>query len=85
MAKSSRSKSVRKFKAIKRDAVFKPHDDARLKRLSAKLTSGQSQIVNDAIMASEEATSLTGPPRMRNRKKLPAFSAYGLCAKETKF
>jgi hypothetical protein len=85
MAKSSRSKSKRKFMAIKRAAVFKPVDDARLQRISQKLQAGTSQVANDALMLSEEATSLAGPPRMRNRKKLAPFSAYGLCSKESKF
>lgn len=71
--------------AIKRAAVFKPVDDARLQRISQKLQAGTSQVANDAVMLSEEATSLAGPPRMRNRKKLAPFSAYGLSSKESKF
>lgn len=71
--------------AIKRAAVFKPVDDARLQRISQKLKAGTSQVANDAVMHSEEATSLAGPVRMRNRKTLAPFSAYGLSSKESKF
>lgn len=85
MAKSVRAKSVRKAKALKRAAVFKPVDDARLSRISQKLQTGNSQVAIDAVMASEEATSLAGPTKYRNRKKLTPFSAYGLSSKETKF
>lgn len=90
MAKSVRSKSLRKAKAIKRGAVYKPVDDARLNRLSQKLAGLADMMALDSsatspVVLASDATSLAGPSRFRNRKKLAPFSAYGLSAKETKF
>lgn len=89
MAKSIRSKSLRKAKAVKCAAVFKPVDDARLKRLAEKLHTSMDGLANssssDAVMLAEDAVSLAGPTRYRNRKKLASFSAYGLYSKETRF
>lgn len=88
MAKSVRSKSLRKAKALKRAAVFKPVDDARVKRFADKIQTAMDDERKgsaDNVMLSEEATSLAGPAKYRNRKKLAPFSAYGLSAKELRF
>ncbi len=87
MAKSVRSKSLNKAKALRRAAVYKPVDDARLQRLSEKLKSLPSRSIqdDDVVMINQEATSLRGPPKFRNRQKKPIFSAYGISAKEIKF
>lgn len=89
MARGIRSKSLRKAKAIKCAAVFKPVDDARLKRLAEKLHTSMDGLANtsstDAVMLAEDAISLAGPTRYRNRKKLASFSAYGVHSKETRF
>jgi len=94
MAKSLRSKSVRKARALKRELVFKPIEDARTQRLAEKLssslmlldpsTSNPSSIMTDST--DEHAkTSSGGPARRRNRRLVKPFSLYGLSAKELKF
>jgi hypothetical protein len=89
MAKSIRSKALRKAKAVKRASVFKPVDDARVKRLAEKLHTSMEDLASsssaDAVMLAEDAISLAGPTRYRNRKKIAPFSAYGLSSKETRF
>lgn len=84
MAKSVRAKSVRKAKALKRAAIFKPVADERLRKITEKLHAGTVPMPGDVVMDCK-ATSLAGPDRFRNRKKLMAFSAYGLHSKEHKF
>lgn len=90
MAKSIRAKSLRKAKAVLRAAVYKPVDDARLNRISQKLSGVADKMAVDAsnpsaVVLASSATSLAGPTRFRNRKKKDTFSAYGLSSKETKF
>lgn len=88
MAKSARSKSLRKAKAAKRATVFQPAVDARIQRLAQRLNKNDNASSSSPVdaMVDEKATSLEGlPKRTHNRKVKAPFSAYGLSRKEMRF
>lgn len=97
MAKSIRSKSGRKNRAIKRENIFKPVADARVQRLAARealsLTS-QDHVMIDSPSVHPSAglpdtlEGLVGKERRRSkwsRKQKQPFNAYGLSSKELMF
>ena len=91
MAKSLRSKSVRKARALRRQAIYDPVEMSRLERITkASEKTMMEETSEDVQMTSvqvqeDPATSLAGPTRRRNRKVVGGFSAYGLTAKDLSF
>lgn len=89
MAKSIRSKSQRKARAVKHAAVFKAVEDSRTNRLSEKLknipvsANTISKITTgDSVMSDDNVEPLV---KTGHRKKSQKFHGYGLSKKELKF
>lgn len=89
MAKSIRSKSMRKARAIKHAAVFKSVEDSRTKRLSTKLQSLptseailQKLASGDAVMDLADQKPLVKTGR---REKAVSFNPYGMGKRELRF
>ncbi|KAK9727348.1 hypothetical protein K7432_001926 [Basidiobolus ranarum] len=69
MAKSIRSKSKRKFRAIKREQVFAPVENARMDRLSASLNSGtdmQAESEEPVVEADSVTEAVAGDVTMED-------------------
>lgn len=75
MAKSIRSKSVRRNRNLKRASVYQPVLDARLKRLCA------DRLEKSNTMLSSSSTSSSCEARFNDKK----YELYGLSRKETQF
>lgn len=88
MAKSVRSKSQRKNRAIKRAAVFKPPADDRARRLALKdrIPLGQSPMPVDTPPERPQHGTLQSPGTA-SKKGMAAkrFNFYGLSRKELCF
>ena len=89
MAKSIRSKSARKTRAIKHAAVFKSVEDSRTNRLSHKLMSLptsdailQKLAGGDSVMDLAEQKPLVKTGR---REKAAVFNPYGMGKRELRF
>lgn len=87
MAKSVRSKSQRKNRAIKRETTFKPLADGRAKRLALKdkISSCQSPMPLD-IPAESLQHGPSQASKTAGRRRMPKkFNFYGLSSKELCF
>lgn len=93
MAKSMRSKSQRKNRAVLRSGIYKAAADARLHRIALQDTAETLMKELNTSTAKpvehNEAQAQTNSPvasLKRRRSKTPkTFSEYGLSAKETRF
>lgn len=84
MAKSIRSKQERKNRAIKREQIYKPVEDARMERVIANLGPVDTVLTNH--LSFSQTSTFVGK-RRRNRRNTPSAlpSAYGLSKKEVCF
>ena len=82
MAKSLRSKRERKTRAIKREQIFKPVEDARIMRLSEKITLNKTSLLP---MTAKENFVLEKAKGKNRRAKHILPSVYGVSEKESKF
>lgn len=89
MAKSLRSKGVRKFKAVRRENIHKPIEDARLKRLAqaqAALAEPKLFSVSNSMEIEPSTPSVISTKnkikarKLRQKNKIP--NLYGLSRKE---
>lgn len=97
MAKSARSKSIKKNKAVKRASIFKPVSDARHLRLAARdpvkvvakmdIDNKEDEEFEDikAPLNRLKEMSSKGSKKKWRRNKSQNFSVYGLSARESKF
>jgi len=92
MAKSIRSKSLQKAKAVRREKIFKPVAIARAQRL-ARLdtvieTEAADKTEEDVVMKDQpSAAPAVASERKRGRytRKTVPFNRYGLSRKEARF
>lgn len=89
MAKSVRSKSQRKNRAIKRETTFKPVADDRARRLALRDKISQSQacmVLESPAESSQHGFSQPSKkPTTRGKKLEKSFNSYGLSPKELCF
>lgn len=78
MAKSLRSKSLRRNKAALRQKVFSPVEDARLNRLKEKDT----VIVQETVNVEVKPQTKKPKRRRRNQEEKMPFNFYGLSKKD---
>ena len=90
MAKSLRSKRVRKSKALRRLNIYKPVEDNRAMRLALaqQVLSDQKPFTmnNSALLGEIEMvdTKITKRPKFKRRQKGQVPNLYGLSRKELK-
>jgi hypothetical protein len=89
MAKSLRSKSVRKAKAIRRLNIYKPEEDVRTLRLALaqKFPVDQKSfsVKRDSFLTKEvemAGTRVTKPSKFKHRQRGQLPNLYGLSRKE---
>ena len=86
MAKSIRSKSARKARAILHTKVFKAVEDERTARLGAKLAAiPGSEVPGAASMDVDGVAPQRELVRTGRRKKTAGFNLYGLGKRESRF
>lgn len=89
MAKSLRSKSVRKAKAVRRQNIYKPIEESRIERLSqiqSSLAEAKPVISINSSMSidiDEKKLGRKSKKNFRQKGQLPNF--YGLSKKDMRF